>query len=111
MKSIFGSFGSLFVGACCLGVAPLIGALSAVGLGFLIRDAVLIPLLVIMLGFTLWALWSSRQIHHLEGPMYLGLAGALLAFAGLWIYVPLSWAGFIGLVGASIWDLVGRLKG
>lgn len=108
MKSIFGSLGSLFVGACCLGLAPLIAALSALGLGFLIRDVVLIPLLVLMLGFTLWALWSSRKFHHLDAPMYLGLASAVVAFAGLWVYVPLSWVGFIGLVGASIWDLVAR---
>ena len=106
VKSIFASLGSLVVGACCLGLAPLIAALSAVGLGFLIRDAVLIPLLVLMLGFTLWALWSSRAVHHLDAPMYLGLPSAVAAFAGLWLYVPLSWVGFIGLVGASIWDFV-----
>ncbi len=111
MKSIFGSFGSLLVGGCCLGVAPLIAAFGAVGLGFLIRDAVLIPLLVLVLGFTVWALWSSRKLHHLDGPTYLGLASAVVAFAGLWVYVPLSWTGFIGLVGASSWDLVARRAG
>jgi hypothetical protein len=42
--------GSILAALCCLGVAPIIGALSALGLSFLVNDLILIPLLVFFLG-------------------------------------------------------------
>lgn len=50
----WGPIGSIFAALCCLGFAPALAALSAVGLGFLINDLVLIPLLVLFLGATIW---------------------------------------------------------
>lgn len=109
MKQLFGSAGSFVVGACCLGLAPLTGGLSAIGLGFLINDLILLPLLGIALAFTLWALWTASKQHQNRYPFYTGIAASIAAFAGLWIFVPLSYAGFATLFGATIWDyLVAR---
>lgn len=84
IKQIGGTTGAVVTGACCLGFAPLVAALSAVGAGFLLRDAILVPLFVLFLAFTLWSLWNSRAEHHQPGPFYLGLGSALIAFAALW---------------------------
>lgn len=52
--------GSLFAALCCLGFPALLAILSAVGLGFLVNDAVLIPLLVLFLLVTLWGLYLGQ---------------------------------------------------
>ena len=105
-KQIFGSAGSTFAGACCLGFAPFLAGLSAIGAGFLVNDLVLIPLFVIFLGFTLWTLWTSRKRHGQGGPFLLGAAGAVMAFSALWFFLPLSYTGLAAVVAASVWDIV-----
>ncbi|MFQ6023843.1 MAG: MerC domain-containing protein [Acidiferrobacterales bacterium] len=106
VKQIVGSVGSVLSGACCLGFAPFIAGLSAIGAGFLVNDLVLIPLFVVFLGITLWALWTSRKRHERDGPFFIGTAGAVVAFAALWFFAPLSYAGLAVLVAASVWDIV-----
>ena len=51
-KELSGCTGSVVSGACCLGFAPLLAGLSAIGASFLIRDAILIPLFVAFLAYT-----------------------------------------------------------
>ncbi|MEE8196827.1 MAG: MerC domain-containing protein [Acidiferrobacterales bacterium] len=106
LKQISGSVGSVFAGACCLGFAPFLAGLSAIGAGFLINDLILIPLFVVFLGITLWGLWTSRKKHGHPGPFFLGTAAAVIAFAALWFFVPLSYAGLATLVATSVWDIV-----
>ncbi len=105
-KQIFGSAGSAFTGACCLGFAPFLAGLSAIGAGFLVNDLILIPLFVVFLGFTLWVLRGSRKKHGNTGPFYLGLGGAITAVAALWFLTPLSYGGLAAVVAASVWDIV-----
>ncbi len=112
MKQLFGSSSSLVVGACCLGLTPLLSGLIAVGLGFLINDLILLPLLAIALIFTLWALWSASKRHKLKATFYVAILASVIAFAGLWVFVPLSYAGFAMLFGTTIWDYIaGRRSG
>ena len=106
IKQLGGSTGAVVSGACCLGFAPLLAGLSAVGAGFLIRDAILIPLFVLSLAFTLWSLWSSRAKHGQAGQFYLGLGGAVIAFAALWFSPPLAYLGLAGVLAAAVWDIV-----
>lgn len=105
-KEISGSSGSLVAGACCLGFAPLLAGLSAIGAGFLINDAILIPLFVAFLAYTVWALWTSRKSHGRAGPLYLGGGAAVVAFAALWVFAPLSYAALAVLIAASVWNVV-----
>ena len=106
IKQFGGSASSVFFGACCLGLTPLVAALTAAGAGFLIRDAILIPLFVLSLAFTLWSLWRSRARHGRQGPFYFGLTSAVVAFAALWLFTPLAWAGLAGFFAAAVWDVV-----
>ena len=59
--------GSLFAALCCLGFPALLAILSAVGLGFLVNDAVLTPMLVLFLLVTLagllWRIQRPAGVH------------------------------------------------
>lgn len=96
--------GAGFAGACCLGVTGALSVLTAIGAGFLINDAFLIPLYLGLLGVSVWLLYSSAQSHGNLTPFWTGLAGALVAFAGLWILPALVYAGLAVLIAGSVWD-------
>jgi len=106
IKHIGGTGSSLFFGACCLGLTPLLAAFTALGAGFLIRDAILIPLFLASLAFSLWSLTRSRARHRRPGPFRLGLGSALVAFAALWFLPALAYAALASFAGAAAWDLV-----
>jgi len=96
--------GSLLAALCCLGAAPILAALTAVGLGFLIHDLILVPLLVLFLGATLWALRRDRPRHGQAGPFVVGAAGALATVGGLWVSGVIVGLGLALLTGGSIWN-------
>ena len=100
----WGPLGSIFFAMCRLGVAPVLGALSAVGLGFLINDAILIPLLTLFLAATIWGVHRDRIRHGRTGPVTLSVLAAVLAVAGLWISPIVVGAGLAALVGSSLWN-------
>ena len=103
--SLGGLLGSGFALLCCAGVAPALGLLSALGLGFLINDAVLIPFLLLALGVTGWGLWQGRRCHGRHSALLLGLGAAVLTVAGLYVWLPLAFAGFGGVILAAVWNL------
>lgn len=105
-KQISGSMGSIFASLCCLGFAPILAALSAAGLGFVISDAILIPLLAAFLSLALWGIKSSQKRHGKTPPFYVGAGGAVAALVGIFVFIPVHAIGLITLVGASIWDIV-----
>ncbi|MBI4539170.1 MAG: MerC domain-containing protein [Gemmatimonadetes bacterium] len=100
-----GLVGSAVTLLCCAGVAPVIGVVSAIGLGFLLRDAILIPLLILGVGVTIWGLWQGRRCHGRGGPLVVGLLGGLITVGGVPAWVPLALAGFVAVIVASIWNL------
>lgn len=102
----WGPVASLITLACCLGLAPIITALTAVGLGFLINDLILIPLLVLFLGLTLWQLHRDRSRHGASGPLAAAWPGSVLAVAGLWIAPAAAWIGIAALIAGALWNLL-----
>lgn len=100
-----GLVGSAVALLCCAGVAPAIGVLSAIGLGFLLRDAILIPVLIVGLGVTVWGLWQGRRCHGRSRPLVAGVVGSLITVGGVLAWVPLAFVGFVGVIVASIWNL------
>ena len=101
-----GLVGSALALLCCAGFVPVLGALSAIGLGFLIKDAVLIPLLVLALGLTLWGLSHGRRCHGRTAPWVVGLVASALTVSGLFLWVPLAFAGLAAVVMASVWNVL-----
>lgn len=109
----WGPLGSVFAALCCLGVAPVVGALSAAGLGFLLDDLILLPLLALFLGATIWALHRDRRRHARSGPENLAWGAAFLTVGGLWLSPFVVGLGLALLVTASAWNWtsVRRLRG
>jgi mercuric ion transport protein len=117
MKDLFKQFGSLIgagvAAACCLGVPLVLSTLGAVGLGFIVHDAYLLPLFVGFVAVSLWALYRSTRRHARMQPFWLGLVGGSVSSVGLWLLVtasyPHSWPIYVGLallVSSSIWDVI-----
>lgn len=103
--------GSIFAALCCLGFPALIAFLGAIGLGFLMNDAILIPLLVVFLAATLWGLYLGKAHHHKWSAFALGVLGAVLTLAA----IPFG-SGIVGgigmatLIGASALNVVLRAR-
>lgn len=116
MKQFGSMCGAGVAAACCLGIPAVLAAVGAVGLGFLVRDAYLFPLFVGFETASLWLLFRSARAHANLAPFWLGLAGAIVGTAGLWLLVTglypvpaLVYTGLVVLVAGSVWDvLTGR---
>ncbi|MHB1798768.1 MAG: MerC domain-containing protein [Vulcanimicrobiaceae bacterium] len=115
MKNFLKQFGSLlgagFAAACCLGLPVVLSALGAAGLGFLVHDAYLFPLFVGFIGLNVWMQYRSAAKKQRLAPFGLGLAGGIVASAGMWLLVtgvyPHAWPVYVGLAGliaGSLWD-------
>lgn len=117
MKDLLKQFGSLIgagvAAACCLGLPLVLSTLGAVGLGFIVHDAYLLPLFVGFIGLSLWSLYRSARRHVRLQPFWLALIGGIEASVALWLLVtgtyPHSWPMYVGLmllVSGSAWDQV-----
>lgn len=106
IKQLASFAGTVFAAACCLGLPLVLSALGALGLGFLIHDAILIPLLVGFIALNLWLLRGSARRHGAMAPFWLALAGGVLAVAGLFVHAAVPILGLSLLLGASLWDFV-----
>jgi mercuric ion transport protein len=104
--------GSVFAALCCLGFSALLSILSAIGLGFLINDAILLPLLVVFLAFTLYGLYQGYQKHRRSEAVLLGGAStlALLIFLLVFFNRPLAYLSIAGLVTASVLNIQLRMQ-
>jgi mercuric ion transport protein len=104
LKQCTSTAGAGFAGACCLGATGALSILAAIGAGFLINDAFLIPLYLGLLALSVWLLHGTARAHGNLIPFWVGLVAALVAFAGLWINAALVYAGLAVLILASAWD-------
>jgi len=111
--SAFGSFGSaLTVGLCPICI-PAIGAfLSSIGLGFLVSESVLLPVLLLFLSVTIGGLlWSYLKEHRKVGPLVLGILMGVSLYLGRYVYFGavinqvLMYSGITGIIGVSFWNL------
>ncbi|GAC1395016.1 MAG: hypothetical protein NVSMB68_11860 [Thermoanaerobaculia bacterium] len=108
-----GIFGAAFAALCCLGVSAVLSVVSAIGLGFLANDAVLLPLLVVSLLVTAWGLVSGYRRHHNPAALVLGAAGGigLLLFTFVHVVRPLAVASIVILVLASLVNVIVLRRG
>ncbi len=113
--SSIGAFGSSLAIVLCPICIPAIGAfLSAIGLGFMVQEKVLEPILIVFLVITLLGLaWSSWKVHKKLGPLLLGTAMAVIMYIGRYIYFdPLLMYGSIpGMLVATVWNYLLLKKG
>lgn len=104
-----------FAALCCAGTTFIVAGLSALGLGFLRRDGILWPLMLLALAVALWGFRRGMRRHGRKGPLMLALPSSLVLVAGV-IFVhgfpalQMIWAAIAGLVGASVWNAVVRRR-
>ena len=107
-----GVTGSLIAALCCLGVPAVIAVASALGVGFLINDATLMPLLIIFLLLLLGGLWLGVRHHRNPLPLVLRLVSAVVTVVFLFVRFsrPLAYLGIAGLVASSILNILIRQR-
>ncbi|NUO63527.1 MAG: MerC domain-containing protein [Gemmatimonadaceae bacterium] len=110
-----GVVGAAFAALCCAGTPLIVSALTATGLGFLRRDALLLPLMFASLAVALWGFWRGRRLHGSAGPLLLAISGAAGLIAGvLFIHgfpaTEVIWAGAAALAAASLWNVIARRR-
>lgn len=114
--SVVGSvFSAATVGLCPVCIPALGAFLSAIGMGFLVKEAVLKPLLLAFLGISLFGFfWSYLKEHGRLGPFFVGLIFAVGLYVSRYVYLGsttnsiLMYGSIAGIIGASIWNI--RLK-
>lgn len=118
LAQLGGTCGAAVAAACCLGVPVVLSAFGALGLGFLINDALLLPLFPAFVGLTLWLLYRSVRRRGVLAPFWLGLAGGVVGIAGLVLqFTPIGspvWlvpGGVLVLLAASVWDFANSQRG
>ena len=107
-QHIIGNIGAIFAGLCCIGTPALLAALASVGLGFLINDLILLPLLLIFLGISIWGIQRSTSLHNQRAPLTLAAVSGVVILTAVWFSRPLVLLGLVGLIAASVWDVVLR---
>jgi len=98
--------GSVFAALCCLGFPALLSILSAIGLGFLINDAILLPLLAVSLLVALGGLYLGVRHHGSWLAFSVGAISAAALLVSIWFSAVLTGIAIAGLVvatGLNIW--------
>lgn len=90
--------------ACLAGYA---GLLSAVGLGVVLHERLLTPLIVLFLVVGIVSMAWSARAHRRPGPLLLTLVGSAAVVAGrlVWHIHFLLYTGVVLLIGASLFNL------
>jgi hypothetical protein len=71
-----------------------LSGLALLGIPFLVSDFFLVPLMLVALAVFLWGVYRSSDRSG-KWPLIFSIAGAVLAFAGIWLSIAISAAGFI----------------
>ena len=106
---------AVFAALCCLGVSFIVAGLAAVGLSFLRSDPVLWPLMIVSILVALWGMWRGLRMHGSAVPFIVALFSGIALVAGV-IFVhgfparELIYAGSVGLIGATIWNVGARVR-
>jgi mercuric ion transport protein len=107
-----GVAGSILAALGCLGFPAVLSILGAIGLGFLVNDAILIPLLALFLIVTLAGLFLGVRHHKRWLPFVVGAASAMLLFVSIVVAhnKSLAYLGLAGLIAASILNVWLRMR-
>jgi mercuric ion transport protein len=108
-----GVFGAIFAALCCAGASIVVSVVTALGIGFLRRDAILWPLMLVSLVVALWGFWRGFQYHQNFGPLLFGSIGAVSLAAGVIVVhgfpaMQMIYGGALVLVAATVWNVLLR---
>lgn len=106
-----GVAGAVFAALCCAGGPLIAGVISSIGLSFIRRDSILLPLLALSLAVALWGFAASRRQHGSNGPLLLGVVGGAALVGGVFVARWLLAVGTVLLIGATLWNIALRNRG
>lgn len=89
---------------CCFGTPVLVAAFTSLGLGVLLIDLILLPLLVVFLGLTVYGSYVRRTRHQKTYPLALIAILAVLLIPAIFISTAMAYTALIGLVGVVLTD-------
>ncbi len=108
-----GVFGAVLAALCCAGTPFVVGGLTALGLGFLRKDGILWPAMLLALAVAVTGCWQGARTHGRWGPLAIGGVGAVSLAAGV-IFVhgfpamQMIYAGVVALVAGAGWNIYAR---
>jgi mercuric ion transport protein len=105
--------GAVLAALCCAGTPIIIGGLTALGLGFLRRDGILWPLMLLALAIAVTGFWQGLQTHGRWGPLILGGLGAVSLASGVIVVhgfpaMQMIYGGGLALLVGAVWNTVAR---
>jgi len=107
-----GIIGSFIAAACCLGLPAVLSIVTAVGLGFLIKDAILLPPMVVFLIVSLIGMYLGFRVHRRPWAFVLATVSSAAALFFIFVHTikVAAYLAIAGLVLASILNVVSRQK-
>jgi hypothetical protein len=96
--------GSLFAALCCLGFPALVSILSAIGLGFLINDDILRPMMIVFLLLAIFGLALGMRHHGSPWVLIVGILSAVTKQFGPAIIVNKHSNKVVDIQGGSLQD-------
>ena len=108
-----GVVGAILAALCCAGTPIIVSVLSAIGLTFLRRDAILWPLMLASLAVAVWGFWRGRGQHQKSGPLVFGAIAAVSIACGVIVVhgppaMEMIYGGAVVLVVATLWNFLAR---
>ena len=110
MRDKLGFLGTLFASLCCLGVSVVVAPLTAIGLGFLINDLLLLPLVLVFLLITLWGLYTGWKRHGVRPPFFLGTFAAVLLIPSFFVSAYFAAFLLMLLLASTIWNTAAAVR-
>lgn len=113
-----GTMGSGLIVGLCPACIPAVGALlSSLGVGFLVQDSFLRPLLFIFLILAMAGLlYSYLKEHHNIWPLVFGATSGVALYLGRYVYFggfinpALMYGGVVAIISVGFWNLYLRRK-
>ncbi|MBL8984441.1 MAG: MerC domain-containing protein [Gemmatimonadetes bacterium] len=113
IRDAAGVFGAILAALCCAGTPFIMAGLTALGLGFLRKDGILWPVMLLSLAVAVTGFWRGARTHGHWGPFGIGGAGAISLAAGVIIVhgfpaMEMIYVGAAALVIAAGWNSYAR---
>jgi mercuric ion transport protein len=104
------AFVTLVAVLCCAGVPLILSFVGAIGLGVLVKEHLLFPLMIGSLLLGAWGAIRSYRTHQKKGILIGYLLSALAIPLGMKLYHPAMYGGLIALLVLTGNDLVQRFR-
>ena len=98
--------GVIISALCCIGFPVLIGIFVSLGLGFLINDFILLPILGIALIYLGYSSYGFGKSNNKIFVFYLTILSRLLIVIGVFFGKWIAFAGIAGIIFTSLYPLI-----